>query len=103
MFYKNRPAHSKGAPKLALFATIAVAVSGLSSSGYAQAEDPKVILKSMSDYLKSTANISLSYDSDIEVVTPQMEKLEFSSSGTLLLNRPYKIFAARAGSSADVE
>ena len=49
----------------------------------------------MSDYLASQKTISLSYDSDIEVITPDIEKIQFASSGTVLLSRPDKLSATR--------
>jgi hypothetical protein len=57
----------------------------------------------MSDYLASQKTISLSYDSDIEVITPEIEKIQFASSGKVLLSRPNKLTATRTGGYADVE
>ena len=53
------------------------------------------ILKGMSDYLASQKTMSLSYDSDIEVITPDIEKIQFASSGKVLLSRPDKLSATR--------
>jgi hypothetical protein len=65
--------------------------------------DALKILKGMSDYLASQKNISLSFDSDIEVITPEMQKIQFASSGKLLLSRPDKLRATRTGGYTDVE
>jgi hypothetical protein len=70
----------------------------------AQAADDAVqILKSMSDYVASQKNISLTYDSDVEVITPEVEKIQFTSSGKVLLSRPDKMRASRTGGYADFE
>jgi hypothetical protein len=39
----------------------------------------------------------------VEVITPQLLKLQFNSSGTLLLKRPNELRATRTGGYADVE
>lgn len=69
----------------------------------AQDDDAAKILKAMSDYMASQKSISLSFDTDIEVITPEIEKIQFASSGKLLLNRPDKLRASRTGGYADVE
>ena len=68
----------------------------------AQGSDAKSILKAMSDYVSSMKTIELTFDSDIEVITPQMEKIQFTNSGELLLSRPDKLRAHRLGGYADV-
>jgi hypothetical protein len=57
----------------------------------------------MSDYLAGQKTISLEYDSTLEIVTRQGQKLGFASSGTVTLSRPDKIRATRTGGFADVE
>jgi hypothetical protein len=69
----------------------------------AWADDANEILKSMSQYLASQKNLSVSFDSDIEVVTPEVQKIQFASSGQLELSRPDKIRARRTGGYNDVE
>ena len=85
----------------------AVSLCGLAalSIGNAQAADDDAgqILKSMSDYLAAQKTISLTFDSSLEVITPEMEKVQFASSGTLLMHRPNEIKATRTGGYADVE
>jgi hypothetical protein len=67
------------------------------------AQDAQKILKSMSDYLASQPSISLAFESDIEIVTPEMQKIQFASSGGLVMARPDKLRATRTGGYADVE
>ncbi len=71
--------------------------------GLAQEENAaKSILKEMSEYITSHSSIELTFDSDIEVITPQLEKLQFTNSGSALLSRPDKLYAHRLSSHADV-
>jgi hypothetical protein len=81
----------------------AVSIGMTMSPSRAADSDALKILKGMSDYLAGQKTISLSYDSDIEVITPEMEKIQFASSGDLLLSRPDKLRATRTGGYADVE
>lgn len=66
-------------------------------------EDAKKILKSMSDYLASQTSFSLTFDSAVEVITPAMEKIQFTSSGDVTMARPSSLHASRKGGYADVE
>lgn len=68
----------------------------------AQASDARTILKGMADYVSSQQTIELTFDSDIEVITPLMEKIQFASSGDVLLSRPDRLRAHRVGGYADV-
>ena len=83
---------------LVLAAALLVAVPGVQ----AQARDAKAILKAMTVYVSSQKTIDFSFDSDIEVITPQLEKIQFTNSGDGLLSRPDKLRAHRVGGYADV-
>jgi hypothetical protein len=83
-----------------LFITVALVFS--EQCALAQGSDPKSILKTMSDYMSNQKTIELTFDSDIEIITPQMEKIQFTNSGDMLLSRPNKIRAHRIGGYADV-
>ena len=63
----------------------------------------KAILKSMSDWLGSQKSLELTFDSDIEVITPQLEKIQFTNSGSMVLARPDRFRGHRVGGYADVE
>jgi hypothetical protein len=82
-----------------LFALTLSMVAPIASASEA---DAKAILKSMSDYVGGQQAIDLTFDSDIEVITPKLEKLQFTSSGELSLSRPNKLRARRTGGYADV-
>jgi len=67
------------------------------------AQDAGKILKAMSDYVAGQKVISAKYDSSVEVITPTLEKIQFASSGQMLLSRPDKLRATRTGGYADIE
>lgn len=88
----------------AMLVSLLVATLGAAPAGaQTQGSDAKSILKAMSDYVCSQETIQLSFDSDIEVITPQLEKIQFTSSGEVLLSRPDKLRAHRLGGYAEVE
>jgi hypothetical protein len=68
-----------------------------------RADDPGKVLKAMTDYTAAQKSISATFDSDIEVVTPELEKVQFTSSGKLQLTRPDKLRISRTGGYADVQ
>lgn len=82
---------------------IIVLFLALPAIGQAQENQANVLLKAMSDYVGSQQTIELAFDSDIEVITPQLEKIQFTNSGNALLSRPDKLRAHRVGGYADVE
>jgi hypothetical protein len=65
--------------------------------------EAKKILKAMSDFLGAQKNLSFSFDSVFEVVTPTDQKLGLASSGAATLSRPDKIRFARSGGFVDYE
>jgi hypothetical protein len=75
----------------------------LISHARAEGGDADRMLKAMSDYVASQKNISVTYDSDIEVITPQLQKIQFTSSGQVQMSRPDKLRATRTGGYHDVE
>ena len=88
-----------------LFILAVVAMAGTTSFSAARADEAqaKSLFKTMSDYLAAQKAISFAYDSTLEVVTDQEQKLGLASSGTLTLNRPDKLHATRTGGFANVE
>jgi hypothetical protein len=65
--------------------------------------DPRKILKAMSDYMARQKTFALTYDTDIEVITLDLQKVQFTASGSLLVDRAGGVRATRAGGYADVE
>lgn len=90
-------------------ASLAVAVLallvGLATPFGASADeaDARKLLKAMSTYLTAQKVFSFQYDTNLEIVTTEQQKLALASSGTLTLNRPDKMHGMRTGGFADVE
>ena len=57
----------------------------------------------MTDYTAGQKSISATFDSDIEVITPDLQKLQFTSSGQIRLERPDKLRIKRTGGYTDVD
>jgi hypothetical protein len=60
-------------------------------------------LKAMSDYVAGQKTLFVSYDSDVEVITSDLQNLQFTISGQIQLSRPDKLRATRTGGYTDVE
>ncbi|MBI5260677.1 MAG: DUF2092 domain-containing protein [Bradyrhizobium sp.] len=75
----------------------------LSLCATARADDATKILKAMSDFVGGQNTIAVTFDSDIEVITTELQKIQFTSSGQVVLNRPDKMRIRRTGGYADVE
>jgi hypothetical protein len=103
MAKSNVGAHPAERSRIAFGSMIlAAALAVLGPGAEAKEGDAKAILKAMSDYVSSQMTIELTFDSDIEVITPQLEKIQFTNSGEALLSRPDKLRAHRVGGYADV-
>jgi hypothetical protein len=104
MIWKNRlrPGAALTTSALGLFAALAVAGAPVSTA-WAEDGEAQGILKKMADYVSGQENLSLKYDTDVEVVTPNVEKIQFSASGDVTLSRPNKFRISRTGGYADVE
>lgn len=87
----------------ARLAVASATMAFLACTAPAGAQDARAILKAMSDYVGAQKNISATLESDIEVLTPDLEKIQFTSSGRMALTRPDKLYAQRTGGYADIE
>src|SRR5215471_5120138 len=63
----------------------------------------KNLVKKMSEYMAAQKAISFDYDTVLEIVTKESQKVGLASSGAMKLNRPDKIRATRKGGFANVE
>src|SRR5438093_1567714 len=92
--------------KVVLFAMLAsvlvAALMAAPAKTQEQGSEAKSVLKAMTDYVSSQKTIEFTFDSDIEVITPQLERIQFTNSGEALLSRPDKLRAHRVGGYADV-
>src|SRR5258708_1227285 len=98
-----RPATFLRTETCATLGAATAAVILLAATSAARANDPATILKSMTDYLGGQKSLSASFDSDIEIITPELQKIQFASSGQMKLSRPDKLRIRRTGGYADVE
>ena len=80
-----------------------IALGGASGPSWAADDSAQRILKAMADYVGSQDHLSLKFDADIGVVTPAVEKIQFTASGDVTLSRPDKFRISRTGGYADVE
>ena len=85
-----------------LFSLLGAVLVVAPAQALAQENDATAILKAMSDYMGSQETIQLAFDSDIEIITPQLEKIQFNNSGDALMSRPDKLRAHRVGGYADM-
>jgi hypothetical protein len=83
-------------------AVLAIGAS-LVSPASAQNGDAEKLLKGMADYIASQKALAVTFDSDIEVITNNLQKIQFTSSGQVQLSRPDKLRATRTGGYRDVE
>ena len=81
-------------------ATAVVATPAPTGSPEANAKSQR---KAMSDYMAAQKAFSFDYDTTLEVVTTENQKLGLASSGAVTVNRPDKLRATRTGGFADVE
>ena len=84
-------------------ATASVAILAAATPQVARADDSAALLKAMTDYTAAQKSITAAFDSDIEVITPELQKIQFASSGQLKLTRPDKLRIRRTGGYADVD
>lgn len=78
-------------------------ISSLVMPTSAWADDAKALLKKMSDFLAQQKTMSFDYQSSLEAVTPDFEKLQFVSSGKATMTRPDKLRLSRTGGYADLD
>ena len=88
---------------IAVLAVVTTAGTATISAGRADEANAKSLLKAMSDYLAAQKSIDFDYDSNLELVSTQQQKIGLASSGTLKLNRPDKLHATRTGGFSNVE
>lgn len=84
-------------------ATAILLASQLTPGSSVHAQDAQRILKAMSDHIAGQKSIAVTFDADIEVLTTELQKIQFTSSGQIVMTRPDKLHATRRGGYADVE
>ncbi len=83
----------------------ALALAAMLGGGTAQADEAQAreIFQAMSDYLGAQTAIAFDFDSTLEIVTTEDQKLALASSGRVEMQRPDKLYATRTGGFATVE
>ena len=84
-------------------AALALTIGMGAPASLADEANARSLFKAMSDYMAAQSAISFDYDSTLEVVTSEGQKLGLASSGAVTLSRPDKLHATRTGGFADVE
>jgi hypothetical protein len=83
---------------------VLAAMTAFAPSAHAQKDAAAIkTLKAMSDYVAGQKTLSVTFDSDVEVITSDLQKIQFTSSGQVQLSRPDKLRATRTGGYTDVE
>jgi hypothetical protein len=83
--------------------TGSAAILAAATAHSARADDSESLLKAMTDYTAAQKSITATFDSDVEVITPDLQKIQFASSGQLKMTRPDKLRIRRTGGYADVD
>jgi hypothetical protein len=78
-------------------AVMLVTALAAATTHQARAGDANQILRRMSDFLAGQQNLSASFDSDVEVITPEVQKIAFASSDRFQISRPDKLRISRTG------
>ena len=92
-----------GLARRALASGIFLLSTTLAGGAQTPNDDAVQILKKMSTYIGGQQTIQTTYDTDIEVITDDLQKIQFASSGQATLSRPDKLRVSRTGGYADVE
>ena len=76
--------------------------TGVRAQGAVDADADHTV-RAMSDYLGHLVAFSVDYDVDTQVIDRSGQKLDVTSSGSLLVERPGKVYATRLTGSTDAE
>src|SRR3982750_2676940 len=82
---------------------LSAVLAAATSSALADESEAKSLVKAMSDYLAAQKTVSFDYESSLDIVAKDGQKLALVSSGSISLSRPDKIRATRSGGFADVD
>ncbi len=65
--------------------------------------DARRLLKAMSDYMAAQKAIAFDYDSNLDIVSTDEQRITLAASGGVVLNRPDKLHVTRRGGFANME
>lgn len=89
--------------RLVVFAWIISLLLVVLSGARADEADARKLFKAMSDYMAAQKVISFQFETDLEIVTKDKQKLALASSGKVTMNRPDKVRITRTGGFAEAE
>lgn len=95
----------KARPSVRIALAVAAAVALASGASGARADEAQArdLLKAMTDYLAAQQSLSFDFDSTLDIVTTDNQKLAITSSGSVAMVRPDKLHATRRGGFATVD
>lgn len=70
---------------------------------WANEDEARSLIKSMSDFMAKQKTISFDFDSSLEVITSDKQKLAIANSGSVTMTRPDKLHVIRRGGFSDAE
>ena len=88
---------SPGRARPARALLLAVLLLGSSSAARAEEGDARSLLKAMADYVGSQKTIEFTFDSDIEIIAPEVEKIQFTASAERFSRSPRFRHSSRIG------
>ena len=97
------PNSKQWAAKVLPAAIVSLAILGAPPVALGDEEFARTRFKEMSDYLAAEEAFAFNYDSVLEVVSTDGQKLQLVSSGDAVINRPDRIRVRRHGGFVDVE
>lgn len=103
MFRMSSHSRTRGVSSiLAIVAAMSVSPIGTTPAS-AQADDSRAIVKRMTDYLAAHPDLSTRFDIEFDVITPDIQKVQFAASGSMIRSSPKQLHLTRHGGYADVE
>jgi hypothetical protein len=97
--------NNNGPARCAVAGALALAIGLSAGPARAQQIEPEAdkVLHAMAAYVGGLTTFTADYDVDHEVVDTKGQKLQYSASGSLAVQRPGKLKVSRKGAFADVE
>lgn len=91
--------------RLIVGTALSISIAAVPALSAAEGINPDAdrILQSMSSYLGATKAFSVNADIDLEIVSHTGQKLQLSSLGTIVMERPAKFYVQRKGVVSDAE
>ena len=88
-----------------MLALVRLAFGLTATPTYAQQIEPEAdkILHSMADYVAGLKSFTVNYEVETEVVDTDGQKLQYSASGSVAVERPGKLHVSRKGAFVDAE